>query len=205
MTRNYQKNDVELIEKETVFQGFFKMVKYRLKHKLFAGGWSAEMDREVFERGHAVAMLPYDPVRDAVVLIEQFRIGAYLADCAPWQMEIVAGIIEEGEQAYDVALREAQEEAGLNVKQLRDVTRYLSSSGGCTECLDITVGLVDSRQASGIHGLEEENEDIRVHVVSREKAYSWVEEGIIENAASIIALQWLQLNYSKLQQDWNQE
>ncbi|WP_087018872.1 ADP-ribose diphosphatase [Thaumasiovibrio subtropicus] len=199
MTQEYDKHDVALLEKETVFQGFFRMVKYRLKHKLFAGGWSEEMDREVFERGHAVALLPYDPQRDQVVMVEQFRVGAYIAGCAPWQMEIVAGIIEDGETPHDVALREAEEEAGLKVHALHDVTRYLSSSGGCTECLNIVVGEVDSKNAGGIHGLAEEHEDIRVHVVPRSTAYEWVDSGKIENAASIIALQWLQLNYQKLQ------
>lgn len=66
----------------------------------------------------------------------------------------------------------------------------------------VYVGEVDSSHASGIHGLKSENEDIRVHVVSREQAYQWVEEGIIDNAATVIVLQWLQLNYKKLQQKW---
>ncbi|WP_318473035.1 ADP-ribose diphosphatase [Photobacterium leiognathi] len=192
--------DVDILVKETVYQGFFKMVKYRFRHKLFAGGWSGEISREMFERGHAAALLPYDPITDEVVLIEQFRVGAMAAGCAPWQLEIVAGMIDhQDESTEDVVKREAVEEAGLIVAELEKVTRYLSSSGGCSEMLDIFVGTVDSTQAGGIHGLAEESEDIRVHVVSREQAYEWVESGKIENAASIIALQWLQLNYSRLQ------
>ncbi|WP_318454640.1 ADP-ribose diphosphatase [Photobacterium leiognathi] len=192
--------DVDILVKETVYQGFFKMVKYRFRYKLFAGGWSGEISREMFERGHAAALLPYDPITDEVVLIEQFRVGAMAAGCAPWQLEIVAGMIDhQDESAEDVVKREAVEEAGLTVAELEKVTRYLSSSGGCSEMLDIFVGTVDSTQAGGIHGLAEESEDIRVHVVSREQAYEWVESGKIENAASIIALQWLQLNYSRLQ------
>ncbi|WP_318504567.1 ADP-ribose diphosphatase [Photobacterium leiognathi] len=198
--QSFGMEDVDILAKETVYQGFFKMVKYRFRHKLFAGGWSGEISREMFERGHAAALLPYDPITDEVVLIEQFRIGAMAGGCEPWQLEIVAGMIDhQGESAEDVVKREAVEEAGLTVAELEKVTRYLSSSGGCSEMLDIFVGTVDSTQAGGIHGLAEESEDIRVHVVSREQAYEWVESGKIENAASIIALQWLQLNYSRLQ------
>ncbi|WP_305416826.1 ADP-ribose diphosphatase [Photobacterium leiognathi] len=198
--QSFGMEDVDILAKETVYQGFFKMVKYRFRHKLFAGGWSGEISREMFERGHAAALLPYDPITDEVVLIEQFRVGAMAAGCAPWQLEIVAGMIDhQDESAEDVVKREAVEEAGLTVAELEKVTRYLSSSGGCSEMLDIFVGTVDSTQAGGIHGLAEESEDIRVHVVSREQAYEWVESGKIENAASIIALQWLQLNYSRLQ------
>lgn len=198
--QSFGMEDVDILAKETVYQGFFKMVKYRFRHKLFAGGWSGEISREMFERGHAASLLPYDPITDEVVLIEQFRVGAMAAGCAPWQLEIVAGMIDhQDESAEDVVKREAVEEAGLTVAELEKVTRYLSSSGGCSEMLDIFVGTVDSTQAGGIHGLAEESEDIRVHVVSREQAYEWVESGKVENAASIIALQWLQLNYSRLQ------
>ncbi|WP_318419269.1 ADP-ribose diphosphatase [Photobacterium leiognathi] len=198
--QSFGMEDVDILAKETVYQGFFKVVKYRFRHKLFAGGWSGEISREMFERGHAAALLPYDPITDEVVLIEQFRVGAMAAGCEPWQLEIVAGMIDhQDESAEDVVKREAVEEAGLTVAELEKVTRYLSSSGGCSEMLDIFVGTVDSTQAGGIHGLAEESEDIRVHVVSREQAYEWVESGKIENAASIIALQWLQLNYSRLQ------
>ncbi|KLV11229.1 ADP-ribose diphosphatase [Photobacterium ganghwense] len=194
----FSAQDVEVLAKDTLYQGFFRMVKYRFRHRLFAGGWSAPMDREMFERGHAAALLPYDPATDSVVMVEQFRIGALAAECTPWQLEIVAGIIEPGESADEVVRREAVEEAGLEVGELHKITRYLSSSGGCSETLDIFVGLVDSTQAGGIHGLADEGEDIRVRVVSREEAYQWVESGKIENAASIIALQWLQLNHKRL-------
>lgn len=196
---HFSRNDVEVLSVEPLYQGFFKMVKYRFRHRVFAGGWSEPMDRELFERGHAAALLPYDPETDHVVLVEQFRVGAMAADCSPWQLEIVAGIIEPNEVTEDVVRREAVEEAGVTVTELHKITRYLSSSGGCSETLDIFVGRVDSTTASGIHGLAEEGEDIRVHVVPREEAYRWVESGKIENAASIIALQWLQLNHTRLQ------
>ncbi|HDY7966919.1 TPA: ADP-ribose diphosphatase [Vibrio vulnificus] len=193
--------DVEVLSKEPLFQGFFKMIKYRFRHKLFAGGWSNVIEREMFERGHAAAMLPYDPVRDQVVLIEQIRVGA-LEHQHPWQLEIVAGMIDRDESADDVVRREAQEEAGLEVGQLVSVVSYYPSAGGCSEKLDVFIGEVDASKAHGIHGLDYEDEDIRVHVMTREQAYDLVKQGKIENGASIIALQWLELNHLQLKSQW---
>ncbi|EID4379612.1 ADP-ribose diphosphatase [Vibrio parahaemolyticus] len=197
----FTSRDVEIISKESVFEGFFKMVKYRFKHKLFAGGWSDVVEREMFERGHAAAMLPYDPKTDQVVIIEQIRIGA-LEHEHPWQLEIVAGMIDRDESAEEVIRREAEEEAGITVGRVASVTSYYPSSGGCSEKLDVFVGEVDASKAHGIHGLDYEDEDIRVHVLSREQAYQWVKDGIFENGASIIALQWLQLNHQELKSQW---
>ncbi|CAI2313579.1 ADP-ribose diphosphatase [Vibrio parahaemolyticus] len=197
----FTSRDVEIISKESVFEGFFKMVKYRFKHKLFAGGWSDVVEREMFERGHAAAMLPYDPKTDQVVIIEQIRIGA-LEHEHPWQLEIVAGMIDRDESAEEVIRREAEEEAGITVGRVASVTSYYPSSGGCSEKLDVFVGEVDASKAHGIHGLDYEDEDIRVHVLSREQAYQWVKDGRFENGASIIALQWLQLNHQELRSQW---
>ncbi|MNC36951.1 ADP-ribose pyrophosphatase [compost metagenome] len=163
---------------------------------------SGEVRREILERGHAAVLLPYDPVRDEVVLIEQIRIAAYDTSESPWLLELVAGMIEEGESVEDVARREAVEEAGLSVGRTKPVINYLASPGGTSERLSILVGEVDSTTATGIHGLADENEDIRVHVVSREQAYQLVEEGKIDNAASVIALLWLQLHHKKLREEW---
>ncbi|HEM7177984.1 TPA: ADP-ribose diphosphatase [Providencia stuartii] len=208
MTKNveqpikYNKNDVEIISKRKLFNGFFQMIEYRFRHRLFEGGWSEEITREVFERGHAGVILPYDPEADKVVLIEQIRLPAIETSQTPWLLEAVAGMIETDETAEQVVRREADEEAGLVIGRTEKALSYLSSPGGTSERMYVYVGEVDSSHASGIHGLKSENEDIRVHVVSREQAYQWVEEVIIDNAATVIVLQWLQLNYKKLQQKW---
>ena len=198
----FAKNDVEIIARETLYSGFFSMELYRFRHRLFNGEMSGEIRREIFERGHAAVLLPFDPVRDEVVLVEQIRIAAYDVSESPWLLEMVAGMIEEGESVEDVARREALEEAGLVVGRTKPVLSYLASPGGTSERLSIMVGEVDATTAEGIHGLADENEDIRVHVVSREQAYQWVEEGKIDNAASVIALQWLQLHYLTLRNEW---
>jgi len=198
----YAKNDVEIIARETLYSGFFSLDMYRFRHRLFNGEMSGEVRREIFERGHAAVLLPFDPVRDEVVLVEQIRIAAFDTSESPWLMEMVAGMIEEGESPEDVARREAVEEAGLDVKRVKHMLSYLASPGGTSERLTILVGEVDASTAQGIHGLADEHEDIRVHVVSREQAYQWVEEGKIDNAASVIALQWLQLHYQALRNEW---
>jgi len=200
-TNVFTKQDLEILSKETLFQGFFRMVKYRFKHKLFQGGWSEVIERELFDRGHAAALLPYDPIRDQVVIIEQIRVGT-LEQKQPWQLEIVAGIIDRDESAVEVVRREAVEEAGVEIGRIETVTSYYPSAGGCSEKLDVYVGEVDSSKANGVHGLDYEGEDIKVHVMSRQQAYELVKDGTIENGASIIALQWLELNYQSLRTQW---
>lgn len=201
----FTKNDVEIIARETLYRGFFSLERYRFRHRLFNGGMSGEVTREIFERGHAAVLLPYDPKRDEVVLIEQIRIAAYDTSPTPWVLELVAGMIEAGETPEEVARREALEEAGLTPGRIKPISNYLSSAGGTTERLAVFVGEVDASVAQGNHGLEEENEDILVHVVSRRQAYQWVEQGNIDNAAAVIALQWLELHHKQLRQEWNPE
>lgn len=203
LTNQFDLSDIEIVAKENVFNGFFKINKYSFKHRLFSGGWSELIEREVFERGHAAALLPYDPLRDQVVLIEQLRVPAMEKMQHPWLFEIVAGMIDKMEESSEsVVKREAFEEAGLSVPNCEFVLNFLSSPGGTSESTDLYVGRVDASTASGIHGLPEEGEDIRVHVVSRETAYEMVVNGQINNASTIIALQWLQLNVERLQKSW---
>lgn len=190
----FDKKDLQILTKEPLYRGFFECNQYTLKHKLFAGGWSPEIKREIFERGHAAAVLLYDVKKDCVVLIEQFRFGAIETEQSPWLLEIVAGIIEPGEKSIDVIQREAEEEAGLTIQSSQFIMNCLLSPGGSTEHIDIFIGSVDSTQAGGLHGLAEEGEDIRVHVVPAETAYQWVSEGKINNSAAVIALLWLQIN-----------
>ena len=192
----------EILEKAERYRGYAHVFQYRFRHRLFAGGWSQEISREVFERGHAAAVLPYDPDADAVVLIEQFRIGACAAGFAPWQIEIVAGIVEEGDAVEEVARREAVEEAGAAIGALISICRYLVSPGVASESVALYCGRVDSRGLGGIHGLAEEHEDIRVEVVPWPRALAQLEAGSITNAVAIIALQWLALNRERVRKDW---
>jgi ADP-ribose pyrophosphatase len=195
-------DDFQLIEKATAYAGYFRIERYRFRHRLFAGGWSDEIRREVFERGHAVAVLPYDPDRDSVLLIEQFRIGAVAGAMPAWQIEVIAGIIDAGETPEQVAYREAREEADCKLGELVPIAHYLSSPGGASETCRLYCGRVDSRGLGGIHGLPHEHEDIKVSVVAFEEARAKLRRGEIGNATALIALQWLMLNREELRRLW---
>ena len=198
-----QREDVEVIAREACFSGFYKLDRLRLRHRQFAGGMGPELTRELFVRFDAVCVLPYDPQRDCVVLIEQFRIGALDKSNNPWLLELVAGLIDDGEQPEQVALREAIEEADLALTSLWPITQYYPSPGGSDERVHLYVGRCDSRGAGGVHGLEEEGEDIRVLVWSLDEALAALDDGRIDNAASIIALQWLALNRDEVRGMWS--
>ena len=209
IVQQYGQQDFEITEQESCFKGFFKLDRFHFKHKRFDGSWSRSVDREIFIRGDATCVLPYDPVECCVVLVEQFRIGAVPLECgaveseaSPWLIELVAGINETGENPEDVARREAVEEADLELGELMPICRYLASPGGSTEKVHLYCAHVDSLGVGGVFGLAEEDEDIRVHVVPFDDAMLMIESGQINNAAAIIALQWLALNRSRVDQAW---
>ena len=198
----FSEKDVDIKDRETVFDGFFRMEKLTLSHARFAGGTSETFSREIFVRGDSTCVLPYDPQRDQVVLLEQFRPGAIGRNQSPWLLELVAGMNEDGESPEEVAHREADEEAGLAFTGMERICDYLVSPGGTTEMVYLFCGQVDAGSAGGLFGLEAEHEDIRAHVFSAGDAFAMVSDGRINNAAAIIALQWLQLHRSRLQTEW---
>ncbi len=193
---------VEVIDKTTAYAGYLRIDRYRLRHELFAGTMSAEIVREVMERGHAVGVLPYDPVRDEVVLIEQFRIGALAAGRPAWLIEIVAGIIEPGESAEAVARRETLEETGCAVDDLVAALDLYSSPGASTESIQIVIARSTTELAGGFHGKAEEGEDIRVVVMAFETALAALDRGEIQFGPAAVALQWLARHRPALQRRW---
>jgi ADP-ribose pyrophosphatase len=193
---------VEMIERKVVFDGFFRIVCYRLRHRLFAGGMGPELVREVFERGSAVVVLPYDPQREQVVLVEQFRIGALERERDPWLLEPVAGMIEAGESAAEVARREALEEAGIELLDLVPIGSYYPSPGGSSEVCEAFIARVDSRGAGGLFGLADHGEDVRAHVVPLATALAWLDSDRLRVASTIITLQWLALHRAELAARW---
>ena len=194
--------EFKIINKEILYSGFFRMEKYCLKHTLYGGGWSAEINRELFVRGSCVAVLLYDPERNKVVLIEQFRAGAILNPDRAWLVEIVAGAIEENETAKEVAYRESIEEAGCEIQELIVINEFYTTPGGASERITLFCGKIDSSKVGGIHGLDHEDEDIWVRTVDFDEAYRMVENNEIESAIPIIAIQWLALNKEKILQKW---
>lgn len=190
--------DSELVAREPLYAGFFRLERYRVRHRLFAGGWSETFSREVFVRHEAAVVLLFDPARDVVVMIEQFRAPALGKVDSPWLLELVAGLLDKNESAADVARREAVEEAGCDILVLLPIARYLPSPGGSDEFVHLFLGLIDSEGVGGIHGLPDEHEDIRVHCVPLVEARVLLESGRINNAATLIALQWLLLNRERI-------
>jgi ADP-ribose pyrophosphatase len=195
---------IEILDRTVVFDGHFQMVRYRLRHWQFAGGFGPELVREVFARGHAAAVLPYDPVRDEVALVEQFRVGALETTCDPWLLEPVAGIIEGNESPEQLARREALEEAGVEILDLAAVCSCFMSPGGSSEIVHVFIGRIDARDAGGVFGLPDEGEDIKVHVLPFAKLQAWLDEGRLRVASTLLAAQWLARHHAALRAHWCQ-
>ncbi len=198
----YSRKDVEIVSDDVNYDGFFTVRSLAFRHRRFDGDWSEIVTRELVERGHAVAVLPYDPVRDEVILIEQLRVGPLGTEQNPWLLEIIAGMVGKGEEPEQVALREAEEEAGCSVSLLENVGTFFSSPGGCSEQFSLYVGCVDSSQRLDIGGLDCEHEDIRVIAVSLAEALSWLENGELDNPPIWMALMWLKAERSRLVERW---
>ncbi|NVK26209.1 MAG: NUDIX domain-containing protein [Gammaproteobacteria bacterium] len=194
----FDMKDVDVKSISPLYDGFFKIDLYQLEHARFAGGKLTGVNRELFIRGHAAAVLPYDPVKDRIVLVEQFRVGAMATKQSPWLLEVVAGMIEPKQSPEQVATREAHEEAGIEVRELIPMLDYMSSPGGTTERIHLFLGIIDSEGVGGIHGLESEHEDIKVHVFDYDDALHLLQSGELDNAATVISMQWLALNKQKL-------
>lgn len=191
-------NDVEIMSREIVYQGFFSVEKLRLRHRLFNGGWSREFTRELFVRTQTVGVLLYDPAHELVGLIEQFRVGAVGAPNGPWQMEVVAGIVDKSETSEQVVRRELFEEAGITDVALQPICEYLVSPGGTNERQELWCACTDLRGRGGRFGLADANEDIMLHVIPEQEAVAALSAGRCDNAAAVICLQWLQLNRASM-------
>ncbi|MFY7959615.1 MAG: NUDIX domain-containing protein [Elsteraceae bacterium] len=195
---------VEVLDRRSFAAGRYRVDRYRLRHKMFGGGWSDPLERDVLERGHAAALLPYDPVADAIVLVEQFRIGALAAGQAPWMLEVVAGMIEADDADPEaVARRESMEECGCRVGSVEPIAVYQPSPGGAAGARHLFCGRLDRREAPAQAGLVEEGEDLRVHVWPWSKARRALDQGVFTNAATLIALHWLARRRPALRRRWN--
>lgn len=197
--------DVEIIEATTPFERFLRIDTIRFRHRLFSGEWGASHTYDVLRRGAAVALVLYDPDRDSVVLIEQFRLPALLAGSSPWQIEIVAGLVDGDETPESVAVRETHEETGLTLTgELIPIQRYLPSCGASDESVHLLCAQIDASAAGGVHGAPEEGEDIRTVVKTIAEIETMLDAGAIENGHSLIALYWLLRHRDELRRRWRQ-
>lgn len=199
-TQQFGAKDMK-IEAQTVgYQGFYRLDVFRIEHAAYQGG-TVRIERELMLRPHAAVVLLYDPEQREVVLVEQFRVGAFEHN-SPWLIECVAGLIDDGSSPEAVARREAVEETGAEVGRMHNICEYFPSPGGSNERVSLWVGEVDASTAAGVHGLVAEGENILVHRISVDTAQQWLQQGLIDNAAGIIALQWLALHEPWLREQW---
>jgi ADP-ribose pyrophosphatase len=201
--RRFGAEDVLLENRETNFSGYFSVETVTLRHRLFAGGWSSSIRRELFQRGDAVGVLPWNPHTDEVVLIEQFRVGAMRDADNPWMLELIAGIVESGESDSSVAHREAEEEAGCELHRLEPIATFFPSAGACSEQIRLFIGETTGADHGSVKGLAGEHEDILVHQIARSEALAMLSRGEINNGHTLIALQWLALNGERLRANWH--
>jgi ADP-ribose pyrophosphatase len=200
--QKFAREDVEILEQEALHSGFFTLLKVKLRHRLFNGGWSKEFSRELFAKAQAASAVVYDPVLDQVGLVDQFRIGTLDSPFGPWTLESVAGMVEEGESPADMMLRELVEEAGLHAKELLPVSAFYPTPGSCNEYTHLFCAICDLTEAGGVFGVEGENEDILFKAYPAEQVFNAMLQSRMNNAATLIGLQWLQLNRPQLRARW---
>ncbi|MFV8817856.1 NUDIX domain-containing protein [Haliea sp. E17] len=194
--------DVRILEDETAYQGYFRIRRVTLQYRAFDGGWVEPQVRELFERGDAVGVLPYHPESDSLVLIEQFRPGAMRGNDSPWMLELIAGIVDEGESDADVVHREAMEEAGCELLDVEPIATVLPSAGACTEQVRLYCGRVANAGVGGVHGLAEEGENILVHSVPVDEAFALLDQNRVPNGHTLISLLWLRNHIDALRERW---
>lgn len=177
----------EVLERREVWNGFFRAEALKIRHDRFGGG-EVECARELWTQRRAIAVLPYDPVTDRVLLVEQFRTGAMAHPEGPWVIEAIAGMVEGDDDLKETARREAMEEAGLDLGDLEEVAVFLSSPGCTTERVHVFIGLTTLPEHGAVFGLEHEGEDILTHVMSFEDAMAGLTSGRILGVTALVGL-----------------
>ena len=192
--------DIEVVAERRPYTEFFSLIEQDLRFRRFDGGMAAPVSRAALIAGDAATVLPYDPVADAVLVIEQFRFGPWArGDARPWTLEPIAGRIDPGETAEETACREALEEAGLHIERLEKVAAYYPTTGVMSEYIHSFIGLCDlSGQSGTVAGAEHEDEDILSHVVPFEGLMDLVATGEAENGPLLLSAYWLAAQRDRL-------
>ena len=189
---SYSKADVTIESREPLFQGFLQVEKVRLKHRLFQqSNYSPIIQRELVCRPEAAGVLLYNDQQQRFALIEQFRVGALNDPDSPWQLEIIAGVLDGNESPEQCIRRESLEEAGCQINELTYLFSFYPSAGACSELFHLYVAEVDLPQEGGIFGMPNEGENIQLHLFDYAELGELFQTGRLKNAAVIMALQWL--------------
>ncbi|MDD3371612.1 MAG: NUDIX domain-containing protein [Alphaproteobacteria bacterium] len=192
-----------ILLREVLFQGYFRVDRLHVQHERFDGTLSPVFTREIFHRSHSVAgALLFDPQHDKVVLIEQMRIAPAAAGMNPWIMEMPMGMVDASETPEQATRREVFEETGCEVLDLVPIAKYFSSPGGTSEYVYLYAGRIVAPTEGGTFGMENENEDIKVHVLDAAKAISMLYANAFTDAQTIIAMQWFVTHHTDLRSRW---
>ena len=193
----------DILNRETLFQGYFRVDRYHVQHERFDGTLSQPFTREIFNYGRLVAgVLLFDPLNDKVVMVEQFRTGPLTKNDHPWMTEIVMGMVDANETPEQAIRREAVEEAGCEVIDMQQIASYYTSPGCTSDHVTLYVGRTTAPEDGRIGGLASENEDIRVHVIDATKAIGLLFGNSIRDAQTLIALQWFAMHRTELRSRW---
>jgi len=187
----------KIINKKNIYKGFFEMYEYDLIHQKHDGNWSDEIKREIFGGAHVASLLPFDPIKKEILLIQQFRVGIISRHKDSLLYEIVAGIVDKNEEPDHASIRECYEETGCMVKKLVHIQDYFPAPGSSESFYHLYLGEIDSFKGSRIRGLENENEDIMVTSFKVDEVKQMLDKKMIKNGLTLIALQWFFLNYYK--------
>jgi len=187
----------KIINKKNLYSGFFSLNKYEFIHEKHNGEWTSVVEREVFSGAHVSTLLPYDPIKKEIILIQQFRAGVLSRYDENYLLEIVAGIIDEGENPEQTAIRECFEETGCEVKKIHPIQSYFPAPGSSESYYHLYLGEIQAFEGERIKGLEKESEDILVKSFKIDEVRQMLKEKKIMNGLTLIALQWFFLEYYK--------
>lgn len=195
-------NDIKIISRKTLFKGFGTIEQVELQHRLFEDStFSQPIQRELVRRPEAAGVLLYDSKQQLFALIEQFRIGAIEDKDSAWQLEIVAGLVDEGETAEQTVIREALEEAGTQIENPQFIFSFYPSAGASNELFHLYAADTELSHTNQIFGVMDEAENIRLHVLKYEQLHTLLSQATyLKNSPVIIALQWLAMQCSPAKQ-----
>ena len=187
----------KILSKKNLYDGFFKMNEVKIKYRKYDGNWSNEVTRELFGGAQVSAVLPYDPIKNEIILLQQFRAGTISKKYDNYLFEIVAGIIDKGETPEQAAIRECLEETGCHVKKLTPIQSYFPAPGSSESFYHLFLGEIKTFEGTRIMGIESENEDIKVESFDVDEVKEKLNNKEILNGLTLIALQWFFLNIVK--------